>query len=297
MKELFAKFKFQRHVHIYLIINNNTTTTIKRVLNIMKYSKGSKRPTNKSSTYRICLISALAILSFVASFVTLQRHAGGATMIHRATTIHENTAIMPHPQSRQEQSRIPISKLTTRQVSPIKCPNNLVLIQDRISMHNTNNNHRIPHVIHQTSKSRCLVPSLAAAVDKWKTHLPDYPYYFHDDTAVETLLSLPKFQTTFPLLREIAQSCTRGAMRADLWRYVLLWEYGGIYSDVDTYPNTTFCFTRTCKCLFCTRGRWLVESILSWRYRPNIHYSILQFNMHSPIYSNPKIPLKTLHPL
>ena len=65
----------------------------------------------------------------------------------------------------------------------------------------------------------------------------DFDYYFHDDEAVETLLTYPTLQATFPLLSEVAMHCTRGAMRADLWRYVLLWQFGGIYSDIDTYPN------------------------------------------------------------
>jgi hypothetical protein len=100
---------------------------------------------------------------------------------------------------------------------------------------------KIPHVIHQTSKSKCLVPSLADAVQKWRNHLPDFDYYLHDDQAVEALLQMPSLQRSFPLLHEISLHCTRGAMRADLWRYVAMYEYGGIYSDIDTYPvNFTF---------------------------------------------------------
>lgn len=240
---------------------NNNTTTLDDTVNNMKYSKGSKRSTHDRSKYRIGLISALVLLSFVASVVTLQHHAGGGAMIHRSALM-EHKAIMPQEEASQRSTRIPLSKLTTRQVSPMECPNNLVLIQDRITVHvnsQQHHAHQIPHVIHQTSKSRCVVPSLAAAVQKWKTHLPDYPYYFHDDTAVTTLLSLPKFQTTFPLLKEIAQFCTRGAMRADLWRYVLLWEYGGIYSDVDTFPNATFALPQNVSAYFVLEGDGLLS--------------------------------------
>lgn len=94
-------------------------------------------------------------------------------------------------------------------------------------------------MIHQTSKSRCLVPSLAETITKWKNFLPQHDYYLHDDKAVETLLSSPALQHTFPLLKHVSLSCTRGAMRANLWCYVILWEYGGIYSDIDMYPNTS----------------------------------------------------------
>jgi len=30
---------------------------------------------------------------------------------------------------------------------------------------------------------------------------------------------------------------TSGAAKADIWRYVLIWEYGGVYSDFDSAPN------------------------------------------------------------
>lgn len=200
------------------------------------------RPTHHNR-YRVILTITLVIVSFIASLSKLHQHA---SLLHSTQAITDETnAVLPPPQTRRlANQRIPLSKLTTRQVSAVECPTNLVLIEDRIvarGAHYNNNTHTaIPHVIHQTSKSRCLVPSLAETVQKWKDFLPEYTYHLHDDTAVETLLSLPKLQQTFPLLKQVALQCTRGAMRADLWRYVLLWEYGGIYSDIDTYPNTTF---------------------------------------------------------
>jgi hypothetical protein len=129
----------------------------------------------------------------------------------------------------------PLQEITTRS-SPINCPEGLVPIADYHSEEKSSTTFRIPHVIHQTSKSKCLVPSLADAVQKWRKHLPDFDHYLHDDDAVETLLQMPSLQRMFPLLKEISLHCTRGAMRADLWRYVAMWEYGGIYSDIDTCP-------------------------------------------------------------
>ena len=48
-------------------------------------------------------------------------------------------------------------------------------------------------------------------------------------------------------------------MRADLWRYVLLCEYGGIYSDVDTYPNTTFVLPHDVDAYFVLEGDGLLS--------------------------------------
>lgn len=96
---------------------------------------------------------------------------------------------------------------------------------------------RIPHIIHQTSKSRCLTKQLAKYTEGWKNRLVydhNWSYYFHDDDAVDRLLrqNFPEFPRLHPVL-----SCIRyGTVKADLWRYVVLWEYGGLYSDLDTQP-------------------------------------------------------------
>lgn len=96
---------------------------------------------------------------------------------------------------------------------------------------------RIPHIIHQTSKSRCLTKRLAECTEEWKKRLVydhNWSYYFHDDDAVNRLLrqNFPDFPRLHPVL-----SCIRyGTVKADLWRYVVLWEYGGLYSDLDAQP-------------------------------------------------------------
>jgi hypothetical protein len=42
----------------------------------------------------------------------------------------------------------------------------------------------------------------------------------------------------FPLLKDVYENClVSGTAKADLWRYLVLWQYGGIYSDLDTTPN------------------------------------------------------------
>jgi hypothetical protein len=41
-------------------------------------------------------------------------------------------------------------------------------------------------------------------------------------------------------LQESLSCIVSGAGKADLWRYLVLWEYGGIYSDIDNYPTVNF---------------------------------------------------------
>ena len=92
----------------------------------------------------------------------------------------------------------------------------------------------IPHIIHQTSKSRCLTPKFVKTASAWRS-LPDWSYYLHDDIAVKRLLE--HHYPDFPLLKEIVENCLLyGTLKSDLWRYLVLWIYGGIYADLDTVP-------------------------------------------------------------
>jgi hypothetical protein len=96
---------------------------------------------------------------------------------------------------------------------------------------------KIPKIIHMTSKSRCLTPGFVTNVQTWQ--FPDHSFYFHDDQAVERLL-LGKAWLDFPHI-PLALKCLRsGAAKADLWRYLILWEYGGIYTDLDNTPGKDF---------------------------------------------------------
>ena len=73
-------------------------------------------------------------------------------------------------------------------------------------------------------------------VKKWK--FKGHSFYFHDDNAVYRLI-MEKEWPMFPQLRS-TMYCLRnagGAAMADLWRYLVLWEYGGIYTDIDNRPR------------------------------------------------------------
>jgi mannosyltransferase OCH1-like enzyme len=99
-------------------------------------------------------------------------------------------------------------------------------------------NHSIAKSIHQTSKSRCVTLKVGNAIQRWRSLSDfDFSYYFHDDDAVQALFQ--QFShIEFPLLKQIVEHCLiDGTLKADLWRYLILWLYGGIYADIDTIPN------------------------------------------------------------
>ena len=94
-------------------------------------------------------------------------------------------------------------------------------------------NRKIPRIVHMTSKSRCLTYNYTENVKKWI--FPNHSIVFHDDEAVARLML--KDWTEFPQLHDARKCITSGAGMADLWRYLVLWEYGGIYTDIDNAPG------------------------------------------------------------
>jgi mannosyltransferase OCH1-like enzyme len=99
----------------------------------------------------------------------------------------------------------------------------------------------IPKRIHQTSKSRCLTQAFYNATENWRVFgrrelSNEWAYYFHDDNAVRRLFQ--QESATIPNLSAIAEQClAHGTLKADLWRYLVLYTYGGVYSDLDSIPR------------------------------------------------------------
>lgn len=94
---------------------------------------------------------------------------------------------------------------------------------------------RIPKMIHMTSKTRCATIEVIENINQWR--LAGHSLYFHDDAAVQRLTDHPITQQLFPMLNETLKCVTNGMTKADLWRYLVLFVYGGIYADIDSRPN------------------------------------------------------------
>jgi len=128
----------------------------------------------------------------------------------------------------------------------IKCPPPLIPFHNQIVRANQTHNStsseydmKIPKILHVSMKSRCLPRDLARSMDKWKQTLPNYSIFFHDDEAVAKLID--QEWPGFPDLRR-AMRCVlyKGAMRIDVWRVLVLYKYGGVYTDIDNWPLDAF---------------------------------------------------------
>ena len=108
---------------------------------------------------------------------------------------------------------------------------------------------RIPRIIHFTTKSRCVSPEVHENLKRWAA-IPNYEIYLHDDIAVDRLLryaSHSSDNTTgacaggiglcVPFLKQALSCASSDTTISDIWRLLVLWYYGGIYSDIDNAPG------------------------------------------------------------
>lgn len=117
------------------------------------------------------------------------------------------------------------------------CPAPLVIFHNRIARDNETSR-QIPKILHFSMKSRCLPQDLNRNMNRWIEQFPSYSVFFHDDEAVARLINLDWRE--FPKLHT-AMNCVlyKGAMTIDIWRVLVLFTYGGVYSDIDNWPADT----------------------------------------------------------
>ena len=90
----------------------------------------------------------------------------------------------------------------------------------------------IPNKIWQTYKDEYnTLPEYAIeASNTWKNINPNYDYEYMSDAQAKTFIK-EKFGQNW---LDIFNGLPVGVMRGDLWRYMVIYEYGGIYADLDT---------------------------------------------------------------
>lgn len=94
------------------------------------------------------------------------------------------------------------------------CPGKMTLLEDvhePMTQPTNMSDKKIPMIIHQTAKSRCVTSAFSKITSQWK--LPGWRYYFHDERAMNRLLSM-EFPE-FPHLKAILRNCvTNGTLKA-----------------------------------------------------------------------------------
>ncbi|XP_060599071.1 uncharacterized protein LOC132752723 [Ruditapes philippinarum] len=86
----------------------------------------------------------------------------------------------------------------------------------------------IPHILHQTSKTEHVKASYKGYIKSFTDTNPDWQYYFWTDDSARKLV-LEKRPDFIP----VWDSYEDPVNRADALRYVVLYEFGGVYADLD----------------------------------------------------------------
>jgi len=89
-------------------------------------------------------------------------------------------------------------------------------------------NRKVPLNLYQTWNSKELPPKMKACVQKLIKQNPEFKYTLYDDDDCIQLIQ-DHFE---PDVLDTFHSLVPGAYKADLWRYCVLYVYGGIYLDI-----------------------------------------------------------------
>lgn len=92
----------------------------------------------------------------------------------------------------------------------------------------------IPRIIWQTFKSSDPPPWIVEKRETWVHFAPSFDVRVHTDEEVDSLLRM-----NFPTrMYSMFKRMPLPVMKADLWRYAVIYLYGGVYADSDTTANT-----------------------------------------------------------
>jgi mannosyltransferase OCH1-like enzyme len=101
-----------------------------------------------------------------------------------------------------------------------------------------NYNIKIPTNIFQTWHSKILPPLMYNATIKIQKLNPRFNYCLYDDNACYKFIEQNFSEDVLNAYKKLKP----GAYKADLWRYCVLYKYGGIYLDIKYVPINNFRF-------------------------------------------------------
>ena len=86
----------------------------------------------------------------------------------------------------------------------------------------------ISKIIHQTWKSYLLPKNMDFCVNSWKIKNLDYKYYLWSDEDIFNFVT-----EYYPQYLNLLNNAKLGIQKADIFRILALYHYGGIYVDID----------------------------------------------------------------
>jgi mannosyltransferase OCH1-like enzyme len=115
-------------------------------------------------------------------------------------------------------------------------PSNILKVHDKLlESESIKNGYKIPNIIHQTFCSKILPLEIANVIKENKKICKNCKFIFYDDEDCELLIKNNFNDEIYNTYKKINPSY--GAMRADFFRYCVLYLYGGIYLDIKSKIN------------------------------------------------------------
>ena len=122
------------------------------------------------------------------------------------------------------------------------CPEGLITMNNSTPVLQTTATTEVNKTIFMYSLKRCVTEPLQKSIKEWQ-RIPGYNYELHDNDDVNELF-LRNWTHYFPDLHKalfcLPQNGRSSPSKADLWRYLIMWERGGMYSDIDNVPGKDF---------------------------------------------------------
>lgn len=117
-------------------------------------------------------------------------------------------------------------------------------------------------MIHQTWKSSELDNQLKKYQNSWLRLNPEFQYHFYDDQ--DCLNFICQY---YPLYAAVYHHLQTGVQKADFFRYLIIYHYGGIYADIDMECYKAF------DCFISLRGLILsIETKISQTHQSMLNY-------------------------
>ena len=142
-----------------------------------------------------------------------------------------NHPTAPHEIQQQHQQHQQHQATTRRRraaSSPAEAKTSLQKIAGPASPPGAPPDHVIPKLIHQTWKTKTLPRWARYAVHSWRRMNPGYKHRLYDDAEAADIV-----REHYPALWPFYQTQMRPVQRADVFRYVVVYAFGGVYADID----------------------------------------------------------------
>lgn len=93
-------------------------------------------------------------------------------------------------------------------------------------------NNNVPRTIYMCCKDKNNIPN--KVIENWKKLNPEYKIFLYDDNeCIDYLKNNKLYGSDYA---EFFEKIPYGPIKADLWRLCILYENGGVYSDIDVEP-------------------------------------------------------------